>query len=109
VPPDLATIGADALFIISNLLITSLFAHEKQGPAGGVFNSRTDWPQVRYYCRRFGFGHYHIFVVTEGVPIRGNESSQKPQPVMILLIVLARLSFTRPSFEETKLLIPDTA
>jgi predicted MFS family arabinose efflux permease len=31
--------GADALFIISNLLITSMFVHEKQGLAGGVFNT----------------------------------------------------------------------
>lgn len=31
--------GADALFIVSNLLITSLFAREKQGLAGAVFNT----------------------------------------------------------------------
>jgi nitrate/nitrite transporter NarK len=31
--------GADALFIISNLIITSIFAREKQGLAGGVFNT----------------------------------------------------------------------
>jgi hypothetical protein len=41
--------------------------------------------------------------------VGGSIASQKPQPGMILLIILARLSFTHPSFEETKLLIPDTA